>query len=76
MKHPNAAAAGGTTTVSVLVVWLAGYLGLNLSAELGAVIAGGATTLILLFGRVGLRGILGLIWHGGGKSPRETALPH
>jgi hypothetical protein len=66
-NDPNAAVAGGTTGVGVLVVWLLGYLGIDLSAELGAAIAGGAATVLLVIGRRGIKGTLQRVWRGAGK---------
>jgi hypothetical protein len=66
-NDPNAAVAGGTTGVGVLVVWLLGYLGIDLSAELGAAIAGGAATVLLVIGRRGITGTLQRVWRGAGK---------
>lgn len=64
MEHPNAKAAGSTTGAGVLVVWLLGYFGVDLSAEAGAVIAGGAATVVLAVGRRGIRGALRALWRG------------
>jgi uncharacterized membrane protein YuzA (DUF378 family) len=65
MNHPNAAAAGGTTGAGVLAVWLLGSVfHVDLSAELGAVIAGATTTVFLFVGRRGLAGVWHLVIHG------------
>jgi hypothetical protein len=66
-SDPNATVAGGTTGAGVLVVWLLGHFGVNLSAEVGAVIAGGAATVLLVIGRRGIKGTLQRIWSGAGK---------
>jgi hypothetical protein len=66
-SDPNAAVAGGTTGAGVLVVWLLGYFGVDLSAELGAAIAGGAATVLLVIGRRGIKGTLQRVWRGAGK---------
>lgn len=66
MKHPNAAAAGVATGPVVLIVWLAGRYGVDLNAEQAVVVAGLLTSLVLLVGRKGLRGIIGTLWRGGG----------
>lgn len=68
MKHPNAAVAGGTTGVGLLVVWLLGRAHVAVSAEEGAGIAGGAATVALFVGRHGLRGLWRLILDGTGRS--------
>jgi hypothetical protein len=66
-NDPNAAVAGGTTGAGVLVVWLLGYFGVALSAEVGAAIAGGAATVLLVIGRRGIKGTLQRVWRGAGK---------
>lgn len=66
-SDPNAVVAGGTTGVGVLVVWLLGYFGVDISAEVGAAIAGGAATVLLVIGRRGIKGTLQRIWSGSGK---------
>jgi len=40
--HPNATVAGGTSGAGVALVWLLGYLGVHISAEVAVVIAGAA----------------------------------
>lgn len=62
--HPNAAVAGGTTGVGLLIIWLLGLLGVTLSAEAGAAIAGAATTVVLFIGRNGIAGAWRLLLHG------------
>lgn len=65
-ENPNAAVAGSTTGAGIGVVWLLGYAGVDLTPELGALIAGGATTAALFLGRHGIRGFLRMIWRGNG----------
>ena len=65
-NNPNATVAGGTASVSVLLVWLAGHFGVNLSAEAAAAIAGGLTVIVLAIGREGVKGIMSHIWSGNG----------
>lgn len=62
--HPNAAAAGGSTIPAVLIVWLAGYFGLDLSAEAGALVAGGIIATALFVGRRGIVGVARIVWRG------------
>jgi hypothetical protein len=66
-NDPNAAVAGGPNGAGVLVVWLLGYFGVALSAEVGAAIAGGAATVLLVIGRRGIKGTLQRVWRGAGK---------
>lgn len=63
-RHPNATVAATNGGLSVLVVWLMGYFGLDVSAEVGAAIAGSAAATALFIGRKGIRGVLRQIWHG------------
>lgn len=73
-SHPNAAVAGTTTGAGVFVVWLLGYLGVDLSAELGATIAGGAATVLLFVARDGLAGAWRRLLYGtAGKPTRKAA---
>lgn len=64
--HPNAATAGVATGPAVLIVWLAGRYGIDLGAEQAVVVSGLLTSLVLLIGRRGLRGIVAALWRGGG----------
>lgn len=65
MTHPNATVAGSTTGAGVLIVWLLGnVLHLDISAELGAAIAGAAATVLLFVGRNGVCGAWNRIWRG------------
>ena len=67
MAHPNALTAGSTTGVGVVVVWLLGHFGVDISAEVGAAIAGGEAAVALFIGRKGILGVAHLIWRGSGK---------
>jgi hypothetical protein len=62
--HPNAVAAGASTGPSVFLVWILGYLGVDVSPEVAVVIAGGIAAATLLVGRKGLRGIARTLWRG------------
>ena len=66
MKNPNAAAAGGTIAPGVLVVWLLGHFGVDMSAEVGTVIGGLAAAALLFVGREGIRGAFRRVWRGKG----------
>lgn len=63
--HPNAV-VGGTAGIGggTLVVWLLGLAGVEMTPEVGALIAGAASTVALLIGRKGVRGIARAIWRG------------
>ncbi len=61
-------AAGGTTILAVVIVWLLGRFHVQLSAEEGALIAGVASTVALFVWHYGLRNIVGFLWHGHGES--------
>lgn len=63
-QHPNATLAGGATGGALFVVWILGYFGVNISAELGAVVSGGLATVLLFIGRKGLCGVVEFLLHG------------
>ena len=69
VKHPNAAVAGGTSSVGVALVWFLGNVWPKapISAELGATIAGVASTVLLFVGRNGIVGVWEAIKHGGAR---------
>jgi len=64
MTHPNAATAAALTLPTVLIVWLAGHTGIDLSAEAAAGIGGGVITVALFVGRRGIKGVARLLWRG------------
>ncbi len=70
-SNPNAAAAGGTTGFGVIVVWLLGHFGVDIGAEAGAAIAGGAATVVLFVGHRGLRNVLKIVWNGEGSPGQQ-----
>lgn len=64
MKHPNAtvgATVGGSATVVVLLL---GALGVTIDPALAALVATGATAVVLFVGRNGVRGAVGIVWKG------------
>lgn len=63
-QHPNASLAGGLTGLSALVVAVAGWLGAALTATQAVAISGGITTLGLLIGKRGVKGLARLLWKG------------
>lgn len=73
--NPNAAVAGGGGLASVGVVWFLGnvYPHVEISAELGAAIAGGVSAVLLFVGREGLRGIVRVILNGTGRGGDGSA---
>lgn len=64
--HPNASLATGLGGAGVLAVWLAGHLGASLTGEESAALSGAVTSLGLLIGRRGVRGLLHFLWRGSG----------
>lgn len=66
-SHPNATAAGSTGTAGVLIIAALGALGVTLSPIVAAAIVTAATTVVLIVGRRGLRGIGRLVWNGSGS---------
>lgn len=65
--HPNATTAAGLTGPAVLVVWLFNHFGIvDISPEVAVVIAGGVITIALFVGKRGVKGVLSMLWRGGG----------
>lgn len=63
--HPNATVAlTSGAGFGVLAVWLTGYFGITLEAEVATVIGGGLAALALVIGKRGLRGLLQIVWSG------------
>lgn len=79
--HPNATAAFVTAWLAGALVWaLHRWAGINLSVRQAMAVAGGAVTVVLWVGRVGLRGAWLRIWHGAsavvqGAGSRPSAAP-
>jgi hypothetical protein len=63
-KHPNASLAATVGSVSTLVLWIAGAIGIAMSAEAGAAAATLLVAGSLLVGKKGIRGLIGSIWKG------------
>jgi hypothetical protein len=63
-------AAVGTTGIATAIVWLLGRFHVSLSAEEGALIAGGLTTVGLFVWHYGIRNIVEHLWRG----PKPAAL--
>ncbi len=69
----GAGAAGGTTLLATLIVWLLGYFRVTaLSAEDGTIIAGVLSTVVLFVWHHGVLNILGQILHGNRPKPATT----
>lgn len=64
MNHPNAAAAGTSSGLTVLVVWLLSLAGVDVSPEVAAALAGAVATVVLLIGRDGIGGVARIVWRG------------
>lgn len=76
MSNPNAAVAGTTSAAGVFVVWLLGNVfHVDLSAELGATIAGVASAVVLFVGREGIGGVWNTVLHGSKKPPAVPPTP-
>jgi hypothetical protein len=65
-KHPNASVASSAGVGGALICWLLGHFGVDVSAEIGALIATGVAGFVLFVGRNGLVGLAHLIWRGSG----------
>lgn len=63
-QHPNASLATGLGSFGVLLVWVAGNLGLSLNAEEASAASGAVTSIGLVIGRRGIIGIVRMIWRG------------
>jgi uncharacterized membrane protein YfcA len=67
-SNPNAVVGGGSGIGGgVLIVWLLGYFGVDISNEVAATIAGLVAGGVLFIGRNGVKGTIGRIWKGAGK---------
>lgn len=64
-ENPNAV-VGGTAGIGggTLVVWLLGVAGVDMTPEVGALIAGALASAALVIGRKGVRGIARAVWRG------------
>ena len=62
--HPVAVTTVSTTSLAVGVVWLAGHLGVPLSAEAGTVIGGALAVVAAFIGREGILGFWRILLHG------------
>lgn len=64
-KNPNATVGAGGGFLAVFITWLAGnVLHWNVSAEGGAIIATAVSTVVLLIGREGIKGLIDIVWNG------------
>lgn len=63
-KHPNASTATGLGGISVLTVFLAGHFGVKLGAEEASVISGAVTSIGLVIGKRGIKGVIRVLWRG------------
>lgn len=63
-KHPNAALSVGTGGAGVLIIWLLGHTGVSMPNEVAVLVAAAITSVALLVGRKGVRGVIRLVWHG------------
>jgi hypothetical protein len=69
----GASAAGGTTALATLLVWVLGHFHVALSAEDGALIAGALSTAVLFVWHYGVRNILRHLAGGDSKQPAATS---
>jgi hypothetical protein len=63
-QHPNASLAAGSSSLGVVIVWLSGHFGLDMTAEVAASVTGLIAAGALVLGRNGLRGLMRILWHG------------
>lgn len=74
-KHPNATVAGSTGLLAVLVAWILGFLGVDLSAEDGAAIATVLASVALALGRNGVVPLCRRFLFGNPPPPPEPEPP-
>jgi len=66
-RHPNASRAlTHGSGLGVLVVWIAGLGGLEMTPEIAAALAGFLASVFLLIGRRGIKGTIHDLWNGSG----------
>ena len=63
-ENKNAAVSVGSGGAGIVAIYLLGLAGVSLTPELGGVIAGSATTVVLAIGRDGIRGVMRRLWNG------------
>ena len=64
-RNPNASVAlGWGSGAGTLLVWLVGLSGVEMPAEVAAVVGGAVASLMLFLGREGIRGALERVWWG------------
>ena len=74
--HPNASAAGATTALAALALYVAHRLGWNGLSSQDAVIAAGAlVTAVLFVGRRGLKNTIVAVWKGSQKPEPPAPTP-
>lgn len=76
MRHPNTTAATVAGGIGILITWLLGYFGIDVSAELGGTIATAIAAVVLFVGRRGIRGVLATVWNGSEKQPVRVRTPN
>lgn len=65
MKNPNAVAAGSSSGVAALIVYVARLFGLgDLPPEVAILFAGLLTVTVIAIGRDGIAGIFSVLMHG------------
>jgi len=63
-NHPNTSLAATIGLISVFVAWIAGIIGVVLSAEAGAGLATLLVATSLFIGKRGIKGLISGIWNG------------
>jgi hypothetical protein len=77
-NNPNATVGAGGGFLAVFVAWLGGNVfGWQISAEDGAIIATAITTVALVIGRNGIRGLVRIVWVGkqAAEQPEQPPVP-
>lgn len=73
-RQKKQAGAGSAAAVSVFLVWLCGYLGISLSAEMGTVIGAFAVTMAATIWSEGIKGVFVHIWRGDEHHDRQVTV--
>lgn len=67
-NHPNTVAGTSGASAGILIVWIVGLFGVDMTAEVGAAIAALMAAVVLALGRGGLIGIKDAILYGWRKA--------
>lgn len=73
-SNPNATAAGATSGLAAVITWTVGYFaGVDVPAPVAVAAAGAFSTVVLVIGREGIRGIFRRLWAGEDQDAQPLA---